>query len=38
MTTHDQDVFAVCIDLLEKSPKGTVIMMYLSIGTFKVIK
>lgn len=38
MTKHDKDVLAVCYDLLEKAPKGTIIEMKLSFNTFKIEK
>jgi len=37
MTNHDKDILKVCIDLLQKSPKGTIIEMTLNIGTFRVM-
>lgn len=38
MTEHDKDVIVVCLDLVEKCPKGTKIEMDLTIGKFKIVK
>jgi len=36
MTKHDKDVLKVAEHLVEESPKGTIIEMDLSIGSFKI--
>ena len=36
MTEHDEDVLRAAEHLVEESPKGTIIEMDLSVGSFKI--